>query len=50
MSLKQTHLVEQVDNAIVMIFIRIWFGFWFCRCSEAAEGLVLILLVLNFMF
>ena len=49
-SLKQTHLIEQIDNVIVMIFIWIWFEFWFCRCSEVAEGLVLILLVLNFVF
>ena len=50
MPLKQTHLVKQVDNAIVMIFIWIWFRFWFCHCSEVAEGLVLVLLVLNFVF
>ena len=43
-------LTEQVDNAIAIVFIQIWFGFWFCRCSEAAEGLVLVLLVLNFVF
>ena len=48
--LKQAHLVKQVDNIIAIIFIWIWFGFWFCHCSEAAEGLVLVLLVLNFMF
>ena len=28
-SLKQAHLVKQVDNTIAMIFIWIWFGFWF---------------------
>ena len=28
--LKQAHLVKQVDNAIAMIFVQIWFGFWFC--------------------
>ena len=45
-------LIEEVDfdDAIAMVFIRIWFGFWFCRCSEVAEGLVLVLLVLNFVF
>ena len=49
-------LTEQVlkrsifKHVIVMIFVQIWFRFWFCRYSEVAEGLVLVLLVLNFMF